>query len=72
MSATTEPAPAIPLTQRLAARGIDGLTLLVIPAALFLILTFVYPFLYGLLLSFHPKLGGVLANYVTFFGSPSP
>jgi putative spermidine/putrescine transport system permease protein len=31
---------------------------------------FVYPFLYGLLLSFHPKQGGMLANYVTFFSDP--
>jgi len=57
----------VPLSQRLAARGIDGLTLLVIPAALFLILTFVYPFLYGLLLSFEPKAGNLLGNYTRFF-----
>lgn len=55
------------LSQRLAARGLDGLTLLVIPAAGFLILTFVYPFLYGLVLSFEPKAGGVLTNYSKFF-----
>ena len=60
----------VPLSQRLAARGIDGLTLLVLPAALFLILTFVYPFLYGLVLSFEPKQGGLFGNYVRFFGDP--
>jgi len=70
MSATTARPAGIPFTQRLAARGIDGLTLLAVPAALFLILTFVYPFLYGLNLSFHPKVGGALANYATFFSDP--
>ncbi len=57
----------IPLQQRLAARGVDGLTLLVLPAVLFLLALFVYPFLYGLVLSFNPKSGGVLANYAKFF-----
>ncbi len=48
----------------------DGLSLLVVPAALFLLLLFVYPFLYGLWLSFQPKLGGLFANYVAFFADP--
>jgi putative spermidine/putrescine transport system permease protein len=65
MSATTS--DAIPLGHRLANRGIDGLTLLVLPAAAFLVLTFVYPFLYGLVLSFHPKDGSTFANYTRFF-----
>jgi putative spermidine/putrescine transport system permease protein len=60
----------LPLSQRLAVRGLDGLTLLVLPAAVFLALTFVYPFLYGLGLSFEPREGGTLANYVRFFGDP--
>ncbi len=55
------------LSQRLAARGLDGLTLLVAPAALFVLGLFVYPFLYGLWLSFQPKEGGALANYARFF-----
>jgi putative spermidine/putrescine transport system permease protein len=55
------------LAQRLAARGLDGLTLLVLPAALFVLGLFVYPFLYGLWLSFQPKTGGALANYARFF-----
>lgn len=59
-----------PLSQRLAVRGLDGLTLLVVPAAVFLVLTFVYPFLYGLVLSFRPKQGGALANYARFFSDP--
>jgi len=60
-------ADAIPLRQRLAARGIDGLTLLVLPALIFLLALFVYPFLYGLVLSFTPRQGSALANYVRFF-----
>jgi putative spermidine/putrescine transport system permease protein len=51
----------------LADRGIDGVTLLVLPAALLAVLLFVYPFLYGLLLSFAPKQGGWLGNYTKFF-----
>ncbi len=58
------------LSQRLSLRGLDGLTLLVLPAAVLMVLTFVYPFLYGLVLSFHPKQGGALANYARFFGDP--
>ena len=38
------------------------------PATLFILLVFVYPFLDGLILSFHPMNGGgALANYTTFF-----
>ena len=41
------------------------------PATLFIFLVFVYPFLDGLVLSFHPMNGGgALANYVTFFNDP--
>ncbi|RXT52594.1 ABC transporter permease [Bosea sp. Tri-44] len=57
----------IPLKQRLAARGLDGLTLLVLPAVIFLLALFIYPFFYGLFLSFNPKAGGALANYQRFF-----
>ena len=52
---------------RLAARGLDGVTLLILPAALFLVALFVYPFVYGFILSFEPKAGGWLANYQRFF-----
>ena len=38
-----------------------------LPAAAFMLLLFVYPFLYGLWLSFKPKEGGALANYAHFF-----
>ncbi len=58
---------SIPLKQRLAARGYDGLTLLCLPAILFLLALFIYPFLYGLVLSFEPKQGGMFANYQRFF-----
>ncbi|CAN5349290.1 sugar ABC transporter permease [soil metagenome] len=63
----TSSASSIPLSQRLAARGLDGLTLLVVPAVLFLLLLFIYPFFYGLFLSFNPKAGGTFANYQRFF-----
>jgi putative spermidine/putrescine transport system permease protein len=58
------------LRRRLRERGLDGVTLLLVPAVLFVLALFVYPFLYGLVLSFHPKQGGALANYVTFFSDP--
>jgi putative spermidine/putrescine transport system permease protein len=61
------PAESIPLAQRLAARGLDSLTLLVVPAVLFSFALFVYPFFYGLWLSFQPKAGDALANYGRFF-----
>ena len=42
------------------------------PATLFILLVFVYPFLDGLILSFHPlNGGGALANYITFFNDQS-
>ncbi|MGH6860924.1 MAG: ABC transporter permease, partial [Phyllobacterium sp.] len=68
MTAVANPSPApldqrMSLRQRLALRGIDGVTLLVLPAVLFLLAVFIYPFLYGLLLSFEPQEGGVFANY---------
>jgi putative spermidine/putrescine transport system permease protein len=59
-----------PLLQRLSSQGYDATTLLVVPAVGFLLLLFVYPFLYGLFLSFRPKAGGMLANYARFFSDP--
>ena len=56
--------------QRLRERGLDAVTLLVIPAVLFVLALFIYPFVYGLVLSFHPKVGGWLANYEKFFTDP--
>ena len=60
MAAATANAP-------LARAPFDKSLLLVAPAALFMLLVFVYPFLYGLWLSFNPKTGGTLANYTHFF-----
>ena len=60
----------VPLSVRLAQRGLDSVTLLVLPAVLCVIGLFVYPFLYGLVLSFAPKTGGILANYRKFFADP--
>lgn len=60
----------IPLRTRLALWEIDGVTLLVVPAVLFVIGLFVYPFLYGFVLSFQPKAGDWLANYRKFFSDP--
>jgi putative spermidine/putrescine transport system permease protein len=58
------------LRRRLRERGLDGVTLLVLPAVFAVVALFVYPFLFGLLLSFHPKAGGWLANYQKFFSEP--
>jgi putative spermidine/putrescine transport system permease protein len=59
---------AVSVTGPLAREPFDRTLLLVIPAALFMGLLFIYPFLYGLWLSFTPKDGGgTLANYRHFF-----
>ena len=59
------------LRQRLAVKGIDGTTLLVLPAVIFLLAVFIYPFFYGLILSFTPQEGeGMWANYAKFFSDP--
>jgi len=58
------------LRLRLAQRGLDGVTLLVLPAAGCIVALFVYPFLYGLFLSFAPKDGGLFGNYARFFADP--
>lgn len=55
---------------RLRNRGLDGVTLLVVPGVLFVLALFVYPFLYGLFLSFTPSKGGWLDNYARFFADP--
>lgn len=58
------------LRHRLAERGIDRALLLLAPGVLFLVVLFIYPFLYGLQLSFAPEQGGPFANYQTFFSDP--
>ena len=62
--------PRLCLRRHLRERGLDGVTLLVLPAIACILGLFVYPFLYGLVLSFHPKSGGWLANYTKFFSEP--
>jgi putative spermidine/putrescine transport system permease protein len=54
-------------TAPLARAPFDRTLLLVLPATAFMLLLFVYPFLYGLALSFNPQQGGALANYQHFF-----
>jgi len=61
---------SIPLSVRLKAQGLDGVTLLVLPAALLLLALFVYPFSYGFILSFRPKDGSWFGNYIKFFSDP--
>ena len=65
-----KPADRPPLRMRLKLRDIDGVTLLVLPAVLFVVLLFIYPFAYGFVLSFKPKAGDWLANYRKFFSDP--
>ena len=60
----------LPWRVRLALREIDGVTLLVLPAVLFVLGLFVYPFVYGFVLSFRPPKGDFLANYRKFFSDP--
>jgi putative spermidine/putrescine transport system permease protein len=50
-----------------AVASFDRSLLLLVPATVFMLVVFVYPFLYGLNLSFHPVEGGWLANYAKFF-----
>jgi putative spermidine/putrescine transport system permease protein len=77
-STAAPPAPAPPaprrrpaadpgLRHRLAERGVDARLLLLLPAVLFFVLLFAYPFLYGLGLSFQPSHGGWLTSYRDFF-----
>ncbi|WP_297443116.1 ABC transporter permease [Acidocella sp.] len=68
-------APATPdrdsLKRRLERAGFDAITLLLLPAVLFVVVLFVYPALYGFWLSLHPMNGGGwLANYIAFFSDP--
>ncbi|HEY4419622.1 MAG TPA: sugar ABC transporter permease [Pseudonocardia sp.] len=70
--ATTPSArPPQPLRHRLAERGVDRTLLLILPAVLIIAALFVYPFGYGLSISFQPLRGSdPFANYTDFFGDP--
>lgn len=63
-------AGGIPFRRRLAARGIDGTTLLVLPGFLLMILLFVYPLAHGIADSLHPLEGPWYSNYTRFFADP--
>jgi putative spermidine/putrescine transport system permease protein len=69
-SATGTLADPTPLRVRLALRHLDGVTLMALPAVLFVVALFIYPFAYGFVLSFQPKAGNWLANYTRFFSDP--
>lgn len=65
------------LKHRMAERGIDSRLWLLVPAVVFIVALFVYPFAYGIGLTFQPIErtvtqwgGGVFANYVAFFKDP--
>jgi len=60
----------VTLRANLAARGLDGTVMLAVPALLLVCALFVYPFLYGFVLSLEPTQGSVFANYVKFFSDP--
>lgn len=67
------------LSHRLAERGINARLLLLVPAVVFAVGLFVYPFLYGLGLTFQPLPatraewgGGLFANYLAFSRTRSP
>lgn len=64
------PAARSSLRKRLAAQGIDGTTMLVLPGVIVTLALFVYPFFYGLVDSLAPKTGPWFANYRTFFSDP--
>ena len=65
---TAEATTRLALRHRLAERGIDRQLLLLVPALLGVLILFVYPFAYGVGLSFQPAHGGALGAYRDFFG----
>ncbi|MFC7403498.1 ABC transporter permease [Georgenia alba] len=75
--ALREPRARASLAHRLAERGIDRSLLLVVPAVLFVVVFFIYPFVYGIGLTVQPPAatrerwgGGMLANFTAFFSDP--
>ena len=62
--------PRRTLRHRLADRGLDRTLWLVLPATAFVVVFFIYPFIYGLELSFQPLQGGAFSNYHRFFADP--
>ncbi|MFI6076260.1 ABC transporter permease [Actinoplanes sp. NPDC051343] len=66
-AAAEKPSTRLALRHRLAERGIDRQLLLLAPALLAVLMLFVYPFAYGVGLSFQPSHGGTLGAYRDFF-----
>jgi len=71
---TRSPRSTASLRHRLAERGVDSSLLMLAPALIFALTLFIYPFSYGIGLTFQPSAatqqawgGGVFANYVAFF-----
>lgn len=58
------------LRTRLAARGFDGTTLLVLPGLVAVLALFIYPFAYGVVDSITPATGPWFENYRRFFSDP--
>ncbi|RZQ61502.1 ABC transporter permease [Amycolatopsis suaedae] len=55
----------------LAERGVDTVLLLLIPAVAVIAMLFLYPYVYGLMISLQPLEGGsAFANYESFFSDP--
>jgi putative spermidine/putrescine transport system permease protein len=75
MSVGALTAPVVPADprgawrHRMADRGIDRTLWLLLPAVIFVVALFVYPFIYGLSLSLTPSAGdtGIFSNYAKFF-----
>ena len=63
----TPPPPRVALRHRLAEAGVDRQLLLLVPAAVFVFVLFIYPFAYGVGLSFQPTSGGAFGAYRQFF-----
>ncbi|MGI5950928.1 MAG: ABC transporter permease [Brooklawnia sp.] len=80
MSPPTRPraaASSASLRHRLAERGIDRMLLLLLPAVLFSLAMFIYPFIYGFGLTLQPTAAtqerwgaGIWSSYVAFFSDP--
>jgi putative spermidine/putrescine transport system permease protein len=64
------PRPRLAMRHRLAERGIDRHLWLLAPGAAFVVLLFLYPFFYGMGLSFQPSKGGAFADYQRFWDDP--
>ncbi|WFE98817.1 ABC transporter permease [Micromonospora sp. WMMD964] len=67
MSGTGSGRPLAHWRHRLAERGIDRQLWLLVPALVFVVALFLYPFFYGLGLSFQPTEGGPFSDYARFF-----